>query len=175
MSLFPNTTLQNGVDYSSPSREGSVNPTAPKQIDSIPFGSNVAANTVLKYGAFVVRDTDGGAKLPVSGTSTVANIAGVIAYLNNGVMQDGGLKKGGVYAKVPVLVFGRIVAPVTASASLVPGDVVSLNLAAGANFNTVRPLPGSPASSDLDISSIAKVARASANGMVELTIKQYIS
>lgn len=172
--VFPNTTLQTGVDYSDVARAGAFNPVAPHNIDSKPFGANAAAGQIFPYGKFVAKDVNNGIKLPINGTTTAALLAGVLAYLNNGVMEEAGLKKGGLYVLAPVLTFGRIFVPVFTGATLLVGDVVSLNLATGADFNTVRPLPGSPASSDVDISSIATVASPSAGGFVELTIKQYI-
>lgn len=174
MSIFPNTTLQTGVDYSYVARAGAVNPVVPSNIDTKTFGANAASGQVFPYGGFVAKDVNGGFKLPISGTTTAALLAGILAYLNNGVMEDTGLKKGGLYVEAPILTLGRIYVPVTTGATLNVGDTVSLNLAAGADFNTVRPLPGSPASSDVDISSIAKVATASSGGLVELTITQYI-
>ncbi len=172
--MLPNNPLQSGVDYSDVARAGAVNPIVPSNIDSKPFGANFTTDTSIGYGRFVARDTNNGIKLPISGTTTAALLAGIVAYGNNGVMEDEGLKKGGLYSVVPVLVLGRIFVPVTAGASLQVGDTVSLNLAAGADFNTVRPLPGSPGASDVDISSIATVATPSTGGLVELTIKQYI-
>lgn len=172
--IFPNNALQVGVDYPEIARAGAVNAAVPHNIDSKPFGTNFTAGTVIGYGRFVAKDTNAGFKLPISGVTTAALIAGVVAYLNTGIIDDVGMKKGGLYNLVPVLTFGRIFVPVTTGASLQVGDVVSLNLAATAEFNTVRPLPGSPAASDIDISSIATVAAPSAGGFVELTIKQYI-
>ena len=172
--IFPNVALQSTVDYSAVARAGAFNPNVPHNIDSKTFGANVTAGQVFPYGSFVAQDVNGGFKLPISGTTTAALIAGVVAYLNNGVTEDQGLAQGGLYVQAPILTFGRIFVPVTSGASLQIGQVVSLNLASGANFNTVRPLPGSPASSDVDISSIATVASPSNGGFVELTINKYI-
>ena len=172
---FPNTPLQDGVEFSAEARVGAVNPIAPSHTDSFAFGANVTALDVLEYGKFVANDTNGAVKKPISGTSAVTDLAGVVAYRNNGVMEEAGLQKGGLYPLVPVLVFGRIFCPVTTGEVMVKGDTVSLNLASGADFNTVRKLPGSPAASDLDISTIATVAKPSADGIVELTINKYIS
>lgn len=172
-----NGPLQVGVDYMSPSFLGAYNANIPYNIDSYAFGTELAAGTIVPYGSFMVEGTDG-AKLPAVGI-TAADILGVLAYGDNGVTQEAGLKAGGLYKLLPLLNFGRIWVKVTSGATLVIGDVVSLNLStasSGINFNTVRPLPGSPASTDIDISSIARVSQPSnADGMVELTIKQYLN
>lgn len=173
MVQFTNTPLQVGVDYSGVALEGAFISSIPYNIDSLPFGTNLADAAVLPYGGSVIYDTDGGVTVPVGGTSTVTDIAGFTAYRNNGITGEAGLENGGLYSLVPVLNFGRIYVPVTTGASLSIGDTVSLNLAAGAEFNTVREHPGSPAATDLDISTIASVAEPSNGGFVLLTIREY--
>lgn len=174
MPSFSNGPLQVGVAYMAPSFPGAYNPNTPHNIDSWPFASEVSAGTVIPYGAFVQKGT-AGAMLPTTAAVAGSNILGVVAYGDNGVTQEAGLKQGGLYQEIPVLNLGRVWVRVTSGASLVVGDTVSLNLASGANFNTVRPLPGSPASTDIDISSIARVSQPSdSNGLVELTLTHYL-
>ena len=169
-----NGPLQTGVDYMSPSFLGAYNANIPHNIDSYAFGTELTAGTIVPYGSFMMLGTDG-AKLPTT-SATPANLLGVLAYGDNGVTQEAGLQAGGLYKLLPLLNFGRIWVKVTSGATLAIGDVVSLNLAATAQFNTVRPLPGSPASTDIDISSIARVSQPSnADGMVELTLTHYLN
>lgn len=169
-----NGPLQVGVSYMSPSFLGAYNANIPHNIDSYTFGTELSAGDILPYGSFLVQGTDG-VNLPAVGI-TAADILGVLAYGVNGVTQEAGLQVGGLYKVAPLLNFGRIWVKVTSGASLAIGDVVSLNLAATAQFNTVRPLPGSPASTDIDISSIARVSQPSnADGMVELTLTHYLN
>ena len=169
-----NGPLQTGVDYMSPSVLGAYNANIPHNIDSYAFGTELTAGTIVPYGSFMMLGTDG-AKLPTT-SATPANLLGVLAYGDNGVTQEAGLQAGGLYKLLPLLNFGRIWVKVTSGATLAIGDVVSLNLAATAQFNTVRPLPGSPASTDIDISSIARVSQPSnADGMVELTLTHYLN
>lgn len=174
MTSLTNGPLQSGVAYMSPSFLGAYNANIPYNIDSYAFGTELTAGTVVPYGSFMVEGTNG-AKLPATGI-TAADILGVLAYGDNGVTQEAGLQSGGLYKLLPLLNFGRIWVKVTSGATLAIGDAVSLNLVAGANFNTVRPLPGSPASTDIDISSIARVSQPSnADGMVELTLTHYLN
>jgi hypothetical protein len=169
-----NGPLQVGVDYMSPSFLGAYNANIPYNIDSYAFGTELTAGTIVPYGSFMMIGTDG-AKLPTT-AATPANLLGILAYGVNGVTQEAGLQVGGLYKVAPLLNFGRIWVKVTSGATLAIGDVVSLNLAATAQFNTVRPLPGSPASTDIDISSIARVSQPSnADGMVELTLTHYLN
>jgi hypothetical protein len=169
-----NGPLQVGVNYMSPSFLGAYNANIPYNIDSYAFGTELTAGTIVPYGSFMVEGTNG-AKLPATGI-TAADIMGVLAYGVNGVTQEAGLEAGGLYKVLPLLNFGRIWVKVTSGATLAIGDTVSLNLAATAQFNTVRPLPGSPASTDIDISSIARVSQPSnADGMVELTLTHYLN
>lgn len=169
-----NAPLQTGVDYMAPSFLGAYDANVPHNIDSWPFATEFADAGIAKYGSFLQKGTSG-AKLPVSGT-TADLLLGVVAYGQNGVTQEAGIVKGGLYKEIPVLNLGRIWVKVTTGATLVVGDVVSLNLAATAEFNTVRPLPGSPAATDIDISSIARVSQPSNSaGMVELTLTHYLN
>jgi hypothetical protein len=181
--IFSNSPLQVGVDYMANAKAGAINPQVPSNVDSLLFGDNLADDSVLGYGQFVVYDDNGGATIPVytpaagedpAVVPAIGDWAGVVAYRNGGITEENGLQKGGLYKNVPVLNLGRIFAKVTSGASLVVGDAVSVNLAVGANFNTVRKLPDSPAASDVDISSIAKVASNSSQGLVELTIIKYL-
>lgn len=177
---FSNSPLQVGVDYMANAKAGAVNSQVPSNVDSLLFGDNLADASVLAYGQFVVYDNNKGATIPVytagnpAVTPAIGDWAGVVAYKNGGVTEENGLQKGGLYKNVPVLNFGRIFAKVTSGESLVIGDAVSVNLASGANFNTVRKLPASPADSDVDISAIATVASKSSQGLVELTINKYL-
>lgn len=171
---FPNTALQVGVAYMQSARAGAYKDSTPHNIDSFPFSSDLTNLTVLPYGKAVAYGADKGVTIPVSASTTVAQIAGFLPYKNNGVIDEVGIQKGGAYKMVPILNFGQIYAPVTTGATMIIGDAVSLNLAAGADFNTVRKLPGSPASSDLDISTIATVSQASQDGFVLLTINKYL-
>lgn len=169
-----NSPLQVGVAYMSPSFLGAYNANVPHNIDSYAFGTELAAGTIVPYGSFMMIGTDG-AKLPTT-SATPANLLGVLAYGDNGVTQEAGLEAGGLYKLLPLLNFGRIWVKVTSGATLNIGDTVSLNLAATAQFNTVRPLPGSPASTDINISSIARVSQSSnADGMVELTLTHFLN
>lgn len=172
--MLSNRPLQSGVAYMKPSSLGAYNASVNHNIDSYPFAEELSVGDVVPYGSFVVRGTNG-VKLPAAGI-TAADIMGVVAYGNNGVLQDAGLVVGGLYQLVPVLNEGRIWVKVTSGASLQIGDVVSLNLASGANFGTVRPLPSSPASTDINISSIVRVAQPSnAEGMVEITFPKFLN
>lgn len=175
--MLTNGPLQVGVSYMSPSFLGAYNANIPYNIDSYAFGTELTAGTIVPYGSFMIQGTDGAA-LPTTGI-TAADILGVLAYGVNGVTQEAGLEAGGLYKLLPLLNFGRIWVKVTSGATLAIGDTVSLNLStasSGINFNTVRPLPGSPASTDIDISSIARVSQPSnADGMVELTLTHYLN
>lgn len=171
---FNNTPLQSGVDYSAVAREGAFIDSIPHNIDSLAFGTTDPDGTIYPYGEAVINDTDHGVALPVSGVTVAADVAGFVAYANGGVTDERGLEKGGLYSLVPVLNYGRIYVPVTTGEDMLVGDAVSLNLAAGVEFNTVRKLPGAPAASDIDISSIATVAEKSNGGFVLLTINKYI-
>lgn len=172
--MLNNGPLQTGVAYMSPSFLGAYNGNIPHNIDSYAFGTELAVGTIVPYGSFMMLGTDG-AKLPTT-SATSANLLGVLAYGVNGVTQEAGLEAGGLYKLLPLLNFGRIWVKVTTGATLVIGDAVSLNLAATAEFNTVRPLPNTPASTDIDISSIARVSQPSnADGMVELTLTHYLN
>ena len=171
---FPNVPLQNGVEFYGPEIAGAFLTSVPNNIDTFNFGVNMVADTSLPYGQAIAYDTDGGATIPVSGVTAVTDIAGFLPYKNNGIMEDKGMKKGGLYSSLPVLNYGRMFVPVTTGEVMVVGDTVSLNLAAGVDFNTVRKLPGAPAASDLDISTIATVAQDSNNGIVLLTINKYL-
>lgn len=171
---FANTPLQSGVDYSAVAREGAFIDSIPHNIDTFTFGPTDPDGTIYPYGESVVYDTDHGIKLPVSGVTVAADVAGFVAYANGGVTDERGLEKGGLYSVVPALNHGRIYAKVTTGEDMLVGDAVSLNLAAGDEFNTVRKLPGAPAASDIDISSIATVAEKSNGGFVLLTINKYI-
>lgn len=169
-----NGPLQSGVAYMSPSFLGAYNANIPHNIDSYAFGDELTAGEIIPYGSFMIEGTNGAA-LPETGI-TAADILGVLAYGVNGVTQEAGLEVDGLYKLLPLLNFGRIWVKVTSGAALAIGDTVSLNLASGANFNTVRPLPGSPASTDIDISSIARVSQPSnADGMVELTLTHFLN
>lgn len=176
---FSNSPLQTGVDYLADAKAGAINPQVPSNIDSLPFGENLADDAILGYGQFVVYDSNG-VNIPVytagdpAVVPAVGDFAGIVAYRNGGVTESNGLQKGGLYNLVPVLNFGRIFASVTTGETLAVGDAVSVNLADGDDFNTVRKLPDSPADSDVDISTIATVAKASSQGLVELTINKYL-
>lgn len=172
--MFNNNPLQVNVGYMQAARAGAYKDSTDHNIDSFPFSSDLTNLVSLPYGKAVAYGADKGATIPVSGVTTVAGIAGFLPYKNNGVIDEVGIQKGGLYKMVPVLNFGQIYAPVTTGATMVIGDAVSLNLAAGADFNTVRKLPGSPAASDLDISTIATVSEASKDGFVLLTINKYL-
>jgi hypothetical protein len=171
---FPNTPLQNGVDFMAVARAGAYKDSTPNNIDTFEFSADLADLTSLPYGKAVAYGSDKGATIPVSGVTTVTDIAGFLPYKNNGVIDEVGIQKGGLYDLVPVLNFGQIYAPVTTGEDMIVGDAVSLNLAAGADFNTVRKLPGVPAASDLDISTIATVSEPSKGGFVLLTINKYL-
>jgi hypothetical protein len=179
---FSNGPLQSGVGFMADAKAGAINSIVPSNVDSLIFGENLADDSVLGYGQFVVYDGNGvniPVYTPASGEDpavvpAIGDWAGVVAYRNGGITEENGLQKGGLYNQVPVLNFGRIFAKVTSGATLAIGDKVSVNLASGANFNTVRKLPESPADSDVDISAIATVANPSSQGLVELTIVKYL-
>jgi hypothetical protein len=171
---FSNNPLQVGVEYLEVARSGAFKDSTPHNIDTFTFSADLADLAKLPYGQAIAYGSDKGATIPVSGVTTVADVAGFLPYKNNGVVDEVGIQKGGLYNLVPVFNFGQIYAPVTTGEVMVVGDAVSLNLAAGADFNTVRKLPGAPAASDLDISTIATVSEKSDGGFVLLTINKYL-
>lgn len=171
---LPNDPLQVGVDFIAVARAGAYKDSTPHNIDTFDFSVDLTDLTKLPYGQAIAYGSDQGATIPVSGVTTVADIAGFLPYKNNGVIDEVGIQKGGLYNLVPVLNFGQFYAPVTSGEDMIVGDTVSLNLAAGADFNTVRKLPGAPAASDLDISAIATVSEKSSGGFVLLTINKYL-
>ena len=173
---FQNIPLQNGVDFYGSEIPGAFLTSVPHNIDTFNFGSTLPDNAILPYGTAVVYDSlpDGGVKIPVALQTVVADIAGFIPYKNGGIMEDGGFKKGGLYTSVPVLNFGRIFVPVTAGKTLRVGDIPFLNLTPGSNFNTITDQSPLPSSFEINLSFIASVAEDSRNGVVALTIKQYL-
>lgn len=171
---FQNIPLQNGVDFYGSEISGAFLTSVPHNIDTFNFGVNVLDNTKLLYGRPVVYDTDGGVKIPVALQTVQEDIAGFIPYKNGGIMEDGGFRKGGLYTSVPVLNFGRIFVPLSAGATLRVGDIPFLNLNPGPDFNTIKGEPLLPSSFEINLSFIASVAEDSRNGVVALTIKQYL-
>lgn len=171
---FSNNALQVGVDYMAVARAGAYKDSTPHNIATFPFSSDLANLTRLPYGKAVAYGADKGVTIPVSTVTAVKDIAGFLPYKNNGVIDEVGIQKGGLYNLVPILNFGEIYAPVTTGEDMLIGDAVSLNLAAGADFNTVRKLPAVPAASDLDISTIATVSEKSSGGFVLITINKQL-
>jgi hypothetical protein len=174
MSLLPNgTALQTGrVSYTSSGEAGAVNTKKPFGISSYTIGINVADGSVLRYGDFVVLDTDGGVRLPINSDTRVQ---GAIAYANATIMNyPNGIIKGDFVANpvAPVLDFGEIVVKVKTGETLKVGDKVYLYYGSGIadpDYNTLS----TSATTAIDISAQVRVAHKSIDGKVAINFVQY--
>lgn len=163
--------LQSGVDFAAEGKAGAVKRTPSSSIRTYEFGTTIkSSGATIAYGGACVLDTDGGVRLPTTG-DLVGDIQGFAVYENTGIVEDAGYVYGGLMFNVPVCELGEILLPVSAGETLVVGDVITLNITAGTDFNTISKVAAD--STHIALTGKVRVARPSSGGLVACTIIQY--
>ena len=164
------TPLQSGVDFTAEGKAGAVRRYPASSVATYEYGTTMTTDEVIIYGGMVVLDTDGGVRNPDTGDA-VASMLGFTVYQNTGIVEDAGYKKGGLQYNVAVCEFGQILLPVSAGETLAVGDTLTLNITAGADFNTISKV--SADATHLAISDKVRVASPSSNGLVLCNVIKY--
>ena len=167
--LTRNKVLQSGVGFMTSSKLGAFASNFPHSIVTYDFGTAVADEAVLTYGQALFRDaTNQGASGWVSG-QTYTSFIGILPYTNNGIIENGGYAKGGLYNNIPVFEFGkiRVATYSTSEGAIVKGDSIYWDVADKKFTKT--------SSGNIDMSAVVEVAEGrDENNMILISIKQYV-
>lgn len=165
------TALQSGVDFAAEGKAGACKRTPANSIRTYEFGTTIkSSGDTIAYGGACVLDTDGGVRNPTT-SDVVGDIQGFAVYQNTGVVENNGYVYGGLFFNVAVCELGEILLPVSAGETLVVGDAITLNITAGADFNTISKVAAD--ATHIALTGKVRVARPSSNGLVACTIIQY--
>ena len=167
--LTRNKVLQSGVGFMTSSKLGAFASEFPHSIVTYDFGSALADETVLTFGMALFRDpTNQGAGAWLT-DQTYTSFIGILPYNNNGIIENDGYAKGGLYNNVPVLEFGKIRVQTysTSEGAIVKGDSIYWDVADKKFTKT--------SSGNIDMSAVVEVAEGrDENNMILISLKQYV-
>jgi len=169
--LTQDSALQSGVDFMAIGKAGATRRYPASSVETYEFGTSMTDGDTIAYGGGVIKDTDGGVRLPASG-DTVAELVGFAAFQNTGIIEDAGYKKGGIFHNVAVCELGEIILPVKTGDTLDVGDTLYLYYGAGstdADYNTITNV----STDAIDISTKVRVAKPSSGGLVYVKLVKY--